>query len=609
MKNAHISNFFVILAILLAIPFFPASGAEQQPNTLRSVCLLQSPRGRGSGFFTQWNDKDVLVTNNHVLLEMPDVKIMDINGNVYRYDLIYTSPERDLAVVPIDRNNHLDMPNLLRHPHPDTLPNGTAVTAYGDSLGDGVIVPAEGKYLGIGPEFIEVSAPIVSGNSGGPILDKKTNRIIGVATLCRIIQKTARTAYGSRFEATLYRPAVRRFATRIDNISLDSFEKITAEELRKDQQYYQKLDEMYSRVIGCLDTTRDTNLSIIQLKNLLRSWQWQAPEKWHSAYLQKEASKKIEVLKKLQELLGIGTSIAQDPPDSKLVQAWQKALPNIKFGLRKALSCQCPNCNGSGWLRQEENSGHPRKLPTVNYAKCDECLNTGKRSVRDAEVFATVPPSFTRELATLLTPEKKDFCGFKAGAPIASRAAIHGGFYKQARFVRQGIFLIYRCAGNHRLPLAAETRLWMIGNILMRVDIILPLRDPQQKQNILDQLEQEMPDLQQAELNVSALTRFNPVNKPQQGNRHQARQYYERMKSANSQDPFGLFYFPAPSIHFRHADADSYNDRLPDGVEFLRISFRHKRFDECRRLISIRTRNTPSGKKQHPGKPSGNMFF
>jgi len=56
---------------------------------------------------------------------------------------------------------------------------GDPVAVLGNA--DGVVNPIMGSITGIGPTFIEVDAPFLQDNSGGPIIHLKTGKVIGVA--------------------------------------------------------------------------------------------------------------------------------------------------------------------------------------------------------------------------------------------------------------------------------------------------------------------------------------------------------------------------------------------------------------------------------------------
>ena len=83
---------------------------------------------------------------------------------------------------------------------------GESIIAYGNSGGENIITELPGKVLGIGPNEIEISCGIISGNSGGPVLDQR-NEVLGVATYIK--SNTNSGAAGTRFEG------IRRFAIRL----------------------------------------------------------------------------------------------------------------------------------------------------------------------------------------------------------------------------------------------------------------------------------------------------------------------------------------------------------------------------------------------------------
>ncbi|MBR2641663.1 MAG: trypsin-like peptidase domain-containing protein [Lentisphaeria bacterium] len=555
----------------------------------RSVCLLKSPQGAGSGFFTSLHEMDVLVTNNHVILEMPDVKIRDINGNIYEYNKIYSSPERDLAIIPITRTNHAAIPNLSIMKRPDMLQPNTAVTVYGDSLGDGVIVASKGKYLGIGPEILEVNAPFVSGNSGGPILENQSGRVIGVATFCKIMQSTLQTAYGSRFEARKYRPAIRRFATRIDNISIEDFEELTPEKVRQDQQNIQEINQILHEITALLENASSRNKLIEQLKIILQKWSGQFPDKWHSSYMKKEAEKKREILQKLRNMFSDESVPAKiTAADSKILDSWRKSLPHIKFRRTQTMMQECIFCKGIGRVSTIIKSNDPKKMNSIKIEDCSICRKSGKNTVRLPGVYAILPMDFYQDLIKIITPEELTFCGFQVGS--TEPQMYH--FYKDARSIRHGVFTIFRAAGNHQMPNATETRLWFIGALLMRVDVYLPSTDEQQKSLLEKNFRQEYPGLTQAQFQFQTWNKFNRSDLPPAQNPNAAAEYIQRFRAANIQDPFGIYYTDALLTKAPHQKGRLNNNALAAPLKFTEISFRHLHFADCQRLIHIQKKKS-----------------
>lgn len=136
------------------------------------------PYSQGSGFFI---DKNTLVTNYHCVAgtEKIEFKIAG-NEEVYKdAKVIKASPYHDLAIIKTKQ----DFPFVKV----DSLGKervGAKVYAIGNPRGlegtisDGIL---SGERDNEGVEYLQITAPISSGNSGGPVLNEK-GVVIGVAT-------------------------------------------------------------------------------------------------------------------------------------------------------------------------------------------------------------------------------------------------------------------------------------------------------------------------------------------------------------------------------------------------------------------------------------------
>jgi len=76
-----------------------------------------------------------------------------------------------------------------------------------------VVKTLTGRIVGIGPNLVEVDAPIVPGNSGSPIIDLKTGNVVGVATYT-----VTRESDDLTTKKKAPQVEVRRFGYRIDNV-------------------------------------------------------------------------------------------------------------------------------------------------------------------------------------------------------------------------------------------------------------------------------------------------------------------------------------------------------------------------------------------------------
>lgn len=139
----------------------------------------------GSGFFIS-TDGEIL-TNFHVVEDayVIKVKIPSSNGtkeyavtNILAYDT-----ERDLVILKINKKDCVPLEFS-----DEAVNSGDVVYAIGSSLGltdtfsSGIISSASRELNGYKYTFIQTTAPISSGNSGGPLVDR-FGQVIGINTL------------------------------------------------------------------------------------------------------------------------------------------------------------------------------------------------------------------------------------------------------------------------------------------------------------------------------------------------------------------------------------------------------------------------------------------
>jgi serine protease Do len=136
----------------------------------------------GSGFFVSGDG--YIVTNNHVVTSGNSFEVTTDDGKVYPAKLIGTDPRTDLALIKIAAQT--DLPYVKFAKAEPRI--GDWVLPIGNPFGLGGtvtvgIVSARGRDIGEGPydDFIQIDAPVNSGNSGGPTFNVK-GEVIGVNT-------------------------------------------------------------------------------------------------------------------------------------------------------------------------------------------------------------------------------------------------------------------------------------------------------------------------------------------------------------------------------------------------------------------------------------------
>jgi len=147
---------------------------------------LHSPgpvRALGSGFFVDTDG--YIVTNNHVIDGAEDITVVTADGSQLKADLVGRDPKTDLALLKVSGDKPFP---ALHFGDSDNARVGDWVLAIGNPFGLGGtatagIISARGRDIQSGPydDYLQIDAPINSGNSGGPIVNAD-GEVIGVNT-------------------------------------------------------------------------------------------------------------------------------------------------------------------------------------------------------------------------------------------------------------------------------------------------------------------------------------------------------------------------------------------------------------------------------------------
>lgn len=152
--------------------------AQPQGEQERNVSSL------GSGFIID-ADKGYIVTNNHVIKDADEIKVVLHDDTTLDATLIGTDEKTDIAVLQIKPQGKLAATNWGDS---DNANVGSWIIAIGNPFGLGGtvtagIVSARQRDINAGPydDFIQTDASINRGNSGGPMFNMR-GEVIGVNT-------------------------------------------------------------------------------------------------------------------------------------------------------------------------------------------------------------------------------------------------------------------------------------------------------------------------------------------------------------------------------------------------------------------------------------------
>ena len=141
----------------------------------------------GTGFLVD-REKGFILTNKHVSSQSPS--IIDIYFKDQDYidgSIAYVDPIFDMAIVTIDPKLIPDFAVEAPIACDQVSVQGESVVAFGHPAGQDFtastgIISGQRFELSAQAEYIQTDAAINGGNSGGPLISVKTNKIIGINT-------------------------------------------------------------------------------------------------------------------------------------------------------------------------------------------------------------------------------------------------------------------------------------------------------------------------------------------------------------------------------------------------------------------------------------------
>ncbi|WP_319525876.1 DegQ family serine endoprotease [uncultured Desulfosarcina sp.] len=160
-------------------PFEEFFGPNQGDGTQRDF----KQRSLGSGFII--DDEGYIVTNNHVIEDADQIKVILADDREFDAELVGRDAKTDLALIRVEGAKDI---KPLAFGDSEKLKVGTWVVAIGSPFGleqtvTAGIVSAKGRIIGSGPydDFIQTDASINPGNSGGPLLNMD-GKVVGINT-------------------------------------------------------------------------------------------------------------------------------------------------------------------------------------------------------------------------------------------------------------------------------------------------------------------------------------------------------------------------------------------------------------------------------------------
>ncbi len=145
--------------------------------------------GTGSGFIYKKDDKGYIITNNHVIKDATDYKVLLQTGDEVEATLLGADEYSDIAVLSIDKNK---VTKVAKLGDSDLITVGNTVFTVGSPMGSDYsgsvtrgIVSAKDRTVetdNVVTKVIQTDAAINPGNSGGPLVNL-AGEVIGITSM------------------------------------------------------------------------------------------------------------------------------------------------------------------------------------------------------------------------------------------------------------------------------------------------------------------------------------------------------------------------------------------------------------------------------------------
>jgi len=147
---------------------------------IETKILSESDFSSGSGFFI--TSDGIAVTNMHVITFMSSANIITADGNIHPVEgILALHPKADIAIIKIKGNNfpYLDVGNPAALRIAQRIYCVGSPYGFDNSISDGLVSSLNRYYNGY--TYIQISAPIAPGSSGGALLNEY-GQVVGITT-------------------------------------------------------------------------------------------------------------------------------------------------------------------------------------------------------------------------------------------------------------------------------------------------------------------------------------------------------------------------------------------------------------------------------------------
>ena len=228
-------------------------------DQIKALVFIEGDQKSGTGFIAKLYGQYFVVTNQHVLSGNKKFTVTGPNGIKFPTNgTLFGAVNYDVAILKIPDNLAKFYLDVMDDPHNNAKVDDL-VTVPSNALGARVPTQINGRLLAIGPELVEVDAEFKPGNSGSPIIDRPSGKVIGIATMTITYNLDA-------LSRNVLNDETRWFGYRLDNIDPKTgWQILDWARFSADGVNVSQVDDLYKGLISLLgrkNTMESENLSI-----------------------------------------------------------------------------------------------------------------------------------------------------------------------------------------------------------------------------------------------------------------------------------------------------------------------------------------------------------
>lgn len=188
----------IFLLVLIFLAYDASARHKSKINCLRGIVVFENPdKGKApikaTGFVAQYDGKFVVFSNLNVVFHCSNPIIKTIDGKILKYDrILIPKDKRNVLYFELlpSLDTELFKPLEFQEDLTEEINIKAPIMAFGCKSNHMTITSSKGNVTAIGPKTIEIASRVSYNTNGGPVLTKKTGKVLGAISILNLGKKS-----------------------------------------------------------------------------------------------------------------------------------------------------------------------------------------------------------------------------------------------------------------------------------------------------------------------------------------------------------------------------------------------------------------------------------